>query len=127
MGLRTPKNRRVTESSTPRGFGSGYTRANYDVKRCHHCGSEQHLIRDCEQAKRNQNTQEKRANFQTMKVNSVHLQPSRENFDSQESHQILNGNCFKPDPIWIDFHGNQFDPDKTTVHCDSAQNARVIT
>ena len=58
-----------------------YTRANDDVKRCHHCSSEQHLIRDCEQAKINQNTQENRANFQTMRVSSVHLQPSRENLD----------------------------------------------
>src|SRR6218665_1856348 len=80
VGWRTPKNKKITESSTPRGFGSGYSRASDDMKRCHHCGSEQHLIPDCEQAKINQNTQEKRADFRTMRVNSVHLQPSREKF-----------------------------------------------
>src|SRR6218665_971423 len=48
----------MTESSTPRGFRSGYPRASDDVKRCHHCGSDQHLLRDCEQAKRNQNTRD---------------------------------------------------------------------
>src|SRR6218665_2476104 len=39
VGWRTPKNERVTESSTPRGFGSGYSRTNDDVKRCRHCNS----------------------------------------------------------------------------------------
>src|SRR6218665_2404513 len=48
---RTPKNQRVTESSTPRGFGSGYSRTNDEVKRCRHCNSDQHLVRDCEKAK----------------------------------------------------------------------------
>ena len=42
------------KSSTPRGFGSGYSRTNDDVKRCHHCGSDQHLVRECEKAKGNQ-------------------------------------------------------------------------
>src|SRR6218665_6636 len=125
VGWRAPKNTRTTESSTPRGFGNAYTRANDDVKRCHHCNSDQHLVRDCEQAKGNKNTQEKRADFRTMRVNSVHLQPSRENLDSQEKHQNLNVNGVKSDPIWINFYGNQFDPDKTTVHRDSAQKVRV--
>src|SRR6218665_21648 len=49
-GWRTTKDTRKTESGTPRGFGNVYTRAIDDVKRCHHCGSNQHLIRDCEQA-----------------------------------------------------------------------------
>src|SRR6218665_539532 len=31
VGWRTPKNQRVTESSTPRGFGSGYSRKNDEV------------------------------------------------------------------------------------------------
>src|SRR6218665_2711420 len=53
----TPKNTRKTESSSPRGFGNAFTRAIDDVMRCHHCGSDQHLIRDCEQTTRNQNTQ----------------------------------------------------------------------
>src|SRR6218665_3450511 len=50
VGWVTPKNTRTTESGTPRGFGNVYTKAIEDVKRCHHC---QHLILDCEQAKRN--------------------------------------------------------------------------
>ena len=70
----------MTELSKTRGFGGGYSKANDDVKRCHHCNSDQHLVRDCEKAKLNQNTQEKRADFRTMRVNSVHLQPSREKF-----------------------------------------------
>src|SRR6218665_3003997 len=72
------------KSSTPRGFGSGYSRTNDEVKRSHHCNSDQHLVRDCEKAKGNQSTQEKRADFRTMKINSVHLQPLKENLDSQE-------------------------------------------
>src|SRR6218665_1461565 len=86
-----------------RGFGSGYPRASDYVKRCHQCGSNQHLFLNCEYVKRNQNTQEKRANFRTMRVNSVHLQPSRENLESQEEHQTLKVNCVKPAPIWLDF------------------------
>src|SRR6218665_2608943 len=125
VGWRTPKNQRVTESSTPRGFGSGYSRTNDEVKRCHHCGSDQHLVRDCEKAKGNQSTQEKRADFRTMKINSVHLQPLKENLDSQETHQNLNVKGVKSDPIWLDFYGNQFDPNNQTAHRDSAQNARV--
>src|SRR6218665_3800456 len=52
VGWITPKNTKTTESSTPRGFGNVYTRAIDDVKRCHRCNLDQHLIRDCEQAKR---------------------------------------------------------------------------
>src|SRR6218665_1062457 len=63
VGWITTKNTRTTESSTPREFGNIYTRAIDDVKRCHHCNSDQHLIRDCEQAKRNQNTQGTRPMF----------------------------------------------------------------
>src|SRR6218665_3524885 len=58
-----------------------------------------------------------------MKINSVHLQPLRENLDLQETHQNVNG--VKSDPIWLDFYGNQFDPNNPTAHHDSAQNARV--
>src|SRR6218665_2927785 len=127
VGWRTPKNQRVTESSTPRGFGSGYSRTNDEVKRCRHCDSDQHLVRDCGKAKGNQNTQEKRADFRKMKINSVHLQPLKENLDSQETHQNLKVNGVKSDPtcIWLDFYGNQFDPSDPTAHRDSAQNARV--
>src|SRR6218665_1429338 len=84
LGGEHQKNRRVTESSTPRGFGSGYSKTNDDVKRCHHCGSDQHLVRECEKAKGNQGMQEKRADFRSMKINSVHLLPSKENLDLQE-------------------------------------------
>src|SRR6218665_999640 len=116
---------KVTESSTPRGFGSGYSRTNDDVKCCRHCNSDQHLVRDCDKAKGNQNTQEKRADFRTMKINSVHLQPLKENLVSQETHQNLNVKGVKSYPIWLDFYGNQFDPNNPTAHRDSAQNARV--
>src|SRR6218665_269315 len=43
VGWRTSKNTSMTELSKPRGFGSGYSKTNDDVKRCHHCGSDQHL------------------------------------------------------------------------------------
>src|SRR6218665_276745 len=89
VGWRTPKNQRVTESSTPRGFGGGYSKTNDDVKRCHHCGSDQHLVRECEKAKGNQGMQEKRADFRSMKINLVHLQRSKENLDLQEINQPL--------------------------------------
>ena len=68
VGFGSPKIIRKTASSTPRGFGSGYTRANDNVRRCHHCGSDQHLIRDCEQANGNQNTQRTRPMFQKSRV-----------------------------------------------------------
>src|SRR6218665_751387 len=83
----TSKNTSMTELSKPRGFGSRYSKTNDDVKRCHHCGSDQHLVRECEKAKGNQSAQEKRADFRSMKINSVHLQPSKENLDLQEINQ----------------------------------------
>ena len=76
------------------------------MKRCRHCNSDQHLVRDCDKAKGNQNTQEKRVDFRTMKINSVHLQPLRENLDSQETRQNLNVKGVKSDPIWLHFYGN---------------------
>src|SRR6218665_583841 len=115
----------MTEVSKPRGFSSGYSRKNDDGKRCHQCGSDQHLVRDCNKAKGNQSTQEKRADFRTMKIYSVHLQPLKENLDSQETYQNLNVKGVKSDPIWLDFYGNQFDPNNPTAHRDSSQNARV--
>src|SRR6218665_3903480 len=120
------ENQRIKESLNrvhQEGFGSGYPRANDEVKRCHHCNSDQHFVRDCDEAKGNQNTQEKRADFRTMRVNSVNLQPLH--LDSQEAHQNLNVNGVKSDHVWLDFYGNQFDPNNPTVHRDSAQNARV--
>src|SRR6218665_2061450 len=119
VGWRTPKNQRVTESSTPRGFDSGYSKTNDDVKGCYHCGSDQHLVRECEKAKGNQRTQEKRADFRTLKINSVHLLPSKENLDLQEINQPLKVNDVKSDPIWLDYYGNQSDPNDATPHRDS--------
>src|SRR6218665_1762310 len=78
VGWITPKNTRKTETSTPRGFGNVYTRAIDDVNRCHHCGSDQHLIRDCEQANRNQNTQGTSPMFQKSRVNQIQVIPTEE-------------------------------------------------
>src|SRR6218665_2020366 len=60
-----------------------------------------------------------------MRINSVHLQPLKENLDSQETYQNLNVKGVKSDPIWLDFYGNQFDPNNPTAHRNSAQSARV--
>src|SRR6218665_2619862 len=73
----------ITELSKPRGFGNGYTRSIDDVKRCHHCKSDQvqvmpNLIRDCEQAKGNQNTQGTRPTFQKSRINKVQVMPTEE-------------------------------------------------
>src|SRR6218665_454108 len=97
VGWRTSKNTSMTELSKTRGFGSGYSKTNDGVKRCHDCGSDKHLVRDCDKVKGNQNTQEKRADFRNMKINSVQLQPLKENLDSQETHQNPNVNGVK----WI--------------------------
>ena len=48
------------------------------MKRCHHCNSDQHLIRDCEQAKRNQNTQGTRPVFQKSRVNQIQVMSTEE-------------------------------------------------
>src|SRR6218665_1349844 len=69
VGWRTSKNTSMTELSTPRGFGSGYSKTNDDVKRCHHCGSDQHLVRECEKAKGNQSTQGTRSTYQRPSIN----------------------------------------------------------
>ena len=73
VGWITPKNTIKTETSTPRGFGNVYTRAIDDVKRCRHCDSDQHLIRDCEQAKRNPKTKGTRPMFQKSRVNQMQV------------------------------------------------------
>src|SRR6218665_3731451 len=125
VGWRTSKDTSMTELSKPRGFGSGYSKTNDDVKRCHQCGSDQHLARECEKAKGNQSAQGKRADFRSMKINSVYLHPSKENLDFQEINQPLKVNDVKSDPIWLDYYGNQSDPNDATPHRDSAQNARV--
>src|SRR6218665_3417468 len=135
VGWRTPKNTSMTEVSKPKGFGSGHSRTNDDAKHCHHCGSDRHLVRDCEKAKGNQNTREKRADFRTMRINSVHFQPSRENLDTHETHQNMKVNGVKSDPIWLDFYGNQFDPNnpianqtqvKTTGKVNEVTKAKLV-
>src|SRR6218665_1867670 len=68
---KTSKNTSMTELSKPRGFSSGYPRANDDVKRCHFCKSDQHLIRDCDKAKRNQ-----KSTYQRPSVNKVQVTPT---------------------------------------------------
>src|SRR6218665_1591888 len=67
------EHQRMTEFSKPRGFGSGYSKTNDDVKRCHYCGSDQHLIRDCEKAKGNQNTQGTRSTYQRPSINKIQV------------------------------------------------------
>jgi len=89
VGWIKPKNTRTTESSTPRGFGNVYTRAIDDVKRCHHCNSDQHLIRDCEQAKRNQNTQGTRPMFQKSRVNQIQVMPTEEVNEEIENKVVM--------------------------------------
>src|SRR6218665_1653995 len=64
VGWRAPKNKPMTELSKPREFGNVNTRAGNDGKRCHNCNSDQHLVRDCDMAKGNQNTQGTRLTFQ---------------------------------------------------------------
>src|SRR6218665_1250467 len=75
-GWRTSKNTSMAELSKPRGFGSGYSRTNDDVKRCHQCGSDQHLVRDCDKAKGNQNTQGTRSTFQRPSINKIQVTPT---------------------------------------------------
>src|SRR6218665_1757287 len=78
VGWRTSKNKSMTELSKPRGFGSGYSRTNDDVKRCHHCNSDQHLglVRDCNKAKVNQNTQGTRSTYQRSIINKIQVTPT---------------------------------------------------
>ena len=89
MGWIKPKNTRMTESSTPRGFRNAYTRAIDDVKRCHHFNSDQHLSRDCEQAKRNQNTQGTSPMFQKSRVNQIQVMPTEEVSEETETKVVM--------------------------------------
>src|SRR6218665_2726657 len=79
----------ITELSKPRGFGNGYTRSIDDVKRCHHCKSDQHLIRDCEQAKGNQNTQGTRPTFQKSRVNQMQVTSTDEVSEETETKVVM--------------------------------------
>src|SRR6218665_1530995 len=76
VGWRTPKNSSMSEFSKPRGLGSGYSRTNDDGKRCHNCNSDQHLVRDCDKAKGNQNTQGTRSTYQRPSINKIQVTPT---------------------------------------------------
>ena len=49
---------------------------NDDVKRCRHCNSDQHLVRDCDKAKGNQNTQGTRSTYQRSSINKIQVTPT---------------------------------------------------
>src|SRR6218665_2909409 len=89
VGWRTPKNQRLTESSTPRGFGSGYSKTNDNVKRCHHCGSDQHLVRDCDKVKRNQNTQGTRSTYQRPSINKIQVTFTDDVSEETETKKVM--------------------------------------
>src|SRR6218665_2334962 len=76
-------------SRSPIGYSNVYTRAIDDVKRCHHCGSDQRLILDCEQAKRNQNTQGTRPMFQKSRVNQIQVTPTEEVNEETETKVVM--------------------------------------
>ena len=63
----------MTELSKPRGFDSGYSKTNDDMKRCHNCNSDQHLVRDCDKVKGNQNTQGTRSTYQRPSINKIQV------------------------------------------------------
>src|SRR6218665_2027513 len=89
VGWRTPKNTSMTELSKPRGFSSGYSRTNDDVKRCHHCGSDQHLVRDCDKAKGNQNTQGTRSTYQRPSINKIQVTPTDDVSEETETKIVM--------------------------------------
>jgi len=57
------------------------------VRRCHY--SDQHLVRDCEQAKKSQNTQEKRPIFQKSRVNQIQVIPTEEVSEETEIKVVM--------------------------------------
>src|SRR6218665_1699198 len=81
----------MTESSTPRGFGNVNTRAGNDGKRCHNCNFDQHLVRDCDKAKGNQNTQGTRPTFQKSRINKVQVMPTDEVSEETETKVVMKG------------------------------------
>jgi len=48
------------------------------MRRCHYCNFDPHLVRDCDQAKKDKNTQEKRPSFQKLRVNQIQVIPTEE-------------------------------------------------
>src|SRR6218665_267031 len=89
VGWRTPKNISMTEVSKPKGFGSGYSKTNDDVKRCHHCGSDRHLVRDCEKANGNQNTQGTRSTYQRLSINKIQVTPTDDVSEEAETKLVM--------------------------------------
>src|SRR6218665_3183997 len=79
----------MSELSKPRGFGSGYSRTNDDVKRCHHCGSDQHLVRDCAKAKGNHNTQGTRSTYQRPSINKIQVTPTDDVSEETETKVVM--------------------------------------
>src|SRR6218665_2956019 len=79
----------MTESSTPRGFGNVNTRAGNDGKRYHNCNSDQHLVRDCDKAKGNQNTQGTRPTFQKSRINKVQVMPTEKMSEETETKVVM--------------------------------------
>ena len=59
------------------------------MKRCHLCKSDQHLTRDCEQAKSNQNTQGTRFTFHRSSVNQIQVIPSEEVNEETEAKMVM--------------------------------------
>src|SRR6218665_3279967 len=86
---KTSKNTSMTELSKPRGFGSGYSKTNDDVKRCHQCGSDQHLVRDCDKAKGNQNTQGTRSTYQRPNINKIQVTSTDDVSEVTETKKVM--------------------------------------
>src|SRR6218665_3827959 len=97
VGWRTSKNTSMTGLSKPRGFSSGYSRTNDDGKRCHQCGSDQHLVRDCDKAKGNQNTQGTRLMYQRSSINKIQVTPTYDVSEETETKIVMKcGGNLKP-------------------------------
>src|SRR6218665_889574 len=79
MGFGTPRITRKTEMITPRGSSSVNAWARDSARLCHFCDSDQHLIRHCDEAKKNQNTQKNHTMyiFQKSRVNQIQVIPTR--------------------------------------------------
>src|SRR6218665_3219548 len=89
VGWRTSKNTSMSELSKPREFGSGYSKTNDDVKRCHHCDSDQHLVRDCDKVKGNQNTQGTRSTYQRPSINKIQVTSTDDVSKETETKKVM--------------------------------------
>ena len=59
------------------------------MKRCHFCKSDQHLIRDCDKAKGNQNTQGSRSTYQRPSINKVQVTPTDDVSEETETKPVM--------------------------------------